>query len=146
WSRSPPTSSATTRRRPVSWRRAGFRRRASFAGTSSRTAGSLMRGCSACSSRGHDMPWKVVERKVGRAGGLNGTGHFQFGHRSGAIRSGEKYPRAWRNILADLGRSADVLTGFHFQGALLRLAPAGPLLLAPDHTPPQHYGPHLQGA
>src|SRR3954464_8261264 len=28
-----------------------------------------MRGRSPCSSRRHDMPWKVVERKIGRAGG-----------------------------------------------------------------------------
>src|SRR5262249_50642301 len=55
-------------RRPLSWRSAGFRKRALFAGTFSRMASSLMRGCSAYSNRRHNMPWKVVERKIGRAG------------------------------------------------------------------------------
>src|SRR5262245_53267473 len=60
----------TTRHQPVSSKSAAFTRRGSFASTSSRTASSLMRGCSPCSSRRRKMAWRVGERKVGRAGGV----------------------------------------------------------------------------
>jgi len=53
---------------------------------------------------------------------------------------------AFYYALAALGRRTGLLAGFLLQGALLRLAPEGPLLFALDDTPTPRYGPKVQGA
>jgi hypothetical protein len=53
---------------------------------------------------------------------------------------------AYYYFLAALGRRADLVAGLLLQRALLRLAPAGPLLFAVDDSPAKRYGPHVQGA
>jgi len=53
---------------------------------------------------------------------------------------------AYYYFLAALGRRAGLLAGFLLQGAVLRLAGAGPLLFALDDSPTKRFGPHVQGA
>jgi len=53
---------------------------------------------------------------------------------------------AYYYFLAALGRHAGLLAGLLLQRAVLRVAPAGPLLFALDDTPTPRYGPQVQGA
>src|SRR5262245_15285925 len=53
---------------------------------------------------------------------------------------------AFYYFLATLGRCVSLPAAHLLQAAVLRLAPAGPLLFALDDTPTRRYGPHVQGA
>jgi hypothetical protein len=53
---------------------------------------------------------------------------------------------AYYYFLAALGRRAPLLAGHLLQGAVLRLAPQGPLWFALDDSPTKRYGRHVQGA
>ncbi len=53
---------------------------------------------------------------------------------------------AYYYFLAALGRRVPLLAGHLLQGAVLRLAPSGPLLFALDDSPTARYGRHVQGA
>ena len=101
----PPTSSATTRPRPASLRSAGFRKKGFCASTSSRTAGSLMRGYSPCCADtnraiGESPPAPCRERPPG-AGSVTPPGPPASPAQAVAFKPGAGYaePGDFRNLV-----------------------------------------------